>query len=137
MFFKKWLIKAVVCASVFFLPGIASADFINCGNCKKWINGNQWVPVSGMKIETFENGRLIGSGTTNANGEYNFRCFTPSTKKNNKMNERFSKRWNTTVFSMNYNWVHLGDLPLGSSFSTIINMIKNHTTNVGGWYPGR
>jgi len=81
MFFKKWLIKAVVCASVFFLPGIASADFINCGNCKKWINGNQWVPVSGMKIETFENGRLIGSGTTNANGEYNFRCFTPSTKK--------------------------------------------------------
>ena len=137
MFFKKWLIKAVVCASVFFLPSIASADFINSGNCKKWISGNQFVPVAGVKIETFENGVLIGSGTTNSNGEYTFRCFTRSTSKNNMMSERFSKVWNRTIYSMNYNWVHIGDLPVTSSFSVIISMIKNHTTNVGSWYPGR
>lgn len=136
MFLKKWLIKAVVCASVFFIPGIASADFINCGNCKKWV-GNQFVPVANVKIETFENGRLIGSGTTDSRGEYKFTCFTPSTRKNNRMNERFSKVWNRAYYSMDYNWMHLTDLPLNTPPSTINGTIRWHTTNVGNWYPGR
>lgn len=133
MFLKMGAIKAVFWASVFFLPGIAFADFINCGNCHKWVDGNKWVTVSGVRINVYENGRLIGSGTTNSSGEYRFTCRTSSTRKNNGMNEVFSKNG----YSRNYNWMHLTDLPLNTPPSRIISEIRWHTTNVGNWYPGR
>jgi hypothetical protein len=132
MFFSKGMMKSVLCFAFFFLPGIAKADFYNCGNCKKWING-QLVRISNVKVEIFENGKRIGSGLTNSQGEYCIRCYTSSIRNTSNMYEVFSKNG----YKNPYNWLHICDVPITATPLVKQRAINVHTTNIGYWYPGR
>lgn len=125
MFFKNHLDKVFVYVSIFFLPGIASADFMIHGTCVK-NQGGKNIPIGGIKVSVLENGKMIGSGVTNSNGYYVFNCFTASASPNNKMIIILSK----AGYSKIYDWRHIR---LYSRRITIPEI--GMPTYVNDWYP--